>query len=556
LSTAAFVAWLLWTGGVLAANVLSNGSFEGSGSGSLAGWARSNATLALATDGVNGTFAARVTPRAGSSTAGLNASPKPVGSTTAGTAYTAAGMYHAASTSVQICLRLREFRPGGAAVKSASGCMKPSGSGWEPFPAVTLVAANSGDTIGLNVYQTNSRPDRPFEVDALVLDVPAPDSGSPTIPVNVSGTATDSQVSLRWDASTDDRGVTGYRVLRDGMLAGTSATTSFTDFGLLSSTPYSYTVQAYDAAGKTSDPSLAFTILTAAQPAAVCGTQTSATYSHVVVIVMENMHFSRVIGSSHAPYINNIASWCGLATDFHAINHPSLPNYIHMTAGTSSITTNCLPGPSCRDEHDNIFNQTTWLAPAEGMTKNCQKTGDPITKYAPRHNPAVYFTMLSNCAANSVPLGQSVPLDAAFTFVVPNLCSDMHDPCTTAKSPTYTFTGDPAGCTLSTLTSDQRSDCEVEQGDLWLSGFLPKITGSGAYQSGSTAVFVTWDEDGAPRQDNRVPFVVLSPTTPAGATSSRPYNHYSALRTWQDILGLPCLANSCTASSMRGDLGL
>jgi endoglucanase len=79
------------------------------------------------------------------------------------------------------------------------------------------------------------------------------DTQPPTTPSNVTVTGTTaSSISLAWDASSDDVGVTGYRIFRGTSLAGTSATTSFTDQGLSANTTYSYTVVAEDASGKQS----------------------------------------------------------------------------------------------------------------------------------------------------------------------------------------------------------------------------------------------------------------------------------------------------------------
>ncbi len=84
------------------------------------------------------------------------------------------------------------------------------------------------------------------------------DTAPPTTPSNVSVTGTTaSTVSLAWDASTDDVGVTGYQIYRGNSLAGSSTTTSFTDQGLSANTTYSYTVIAQDASGKQSSASTA-----------------------------------------------------------------------------------------------------------------------------------------------------------------------------------------------------------------------------------------------------------------------------------------------------------
>ena len=99
------------------------------------------------------------------------------------------------------------------------------------------------------------------------------DTTPPTTPsgLTVSGTSS-SSVSLTWTASTDNVGVTGYNIYRGTTLAGTSATTSFTDSGLSASTAYSYTVKAYDAAGNLSAASTAVSATT--QPSTGGGTST------------------------------------------------------------------------------------------------------------------------------------------------------------------------------------------------------------------------------------------------------------------------------------------
>src|SRR5881398_1868149 len=57
-------------------------------------------------------------------------------------------------------------------------------------------------------------------------------------------------------------------------------------------------------------------------------------FSHVVVVVMENREFGDVIGNPDAPYINALATTYSLVPRFHAIRHPSLPNYLAMLGGS------------------------------------------------------------------------------------------------------------------------------------------------------------------------------------------------------------------------------
>ncbi|MEU9205947.1 glycoside hydrolase family 6 protein [Streptomyces sp. NPDC048332] len=91
------------------------------------------------------------------------------------------------------------------------------------------------------------------------------DTQAPTAPTGVTATAkTSSSVSLSWTASTDNTGVTGYDVFRNGVKVGSSTTTSYTDSGLSASTAYSYTVKAKDAAGNVSAASSALSATTSA----------------------------------------------------------------------------------------------------------------------------------------------------------------------------------------------------------------------------------------------------------------------------------------------------
>jgi chitodextrinase len=100
-------------------------------------------------------------------------------------------------------------------------------------------------------------------VQAHLKSVGSGDTTAPTAPTGLRVTSTTSgSVSLAWTASTDNVGVTGYVVYRDGTEAGTSATTSFTDTGLEAGTQHSYTVKARDAAGNTSAASAAVTATT------------------------------------------------------------------------------------------------------------------------------------------------------------------------------------------------------------------------------------------------------------------------------------------------------
>ena len=103
-----------------------------------------------------------------------------------------------------------------------------------------------------------------------------PDTEAPTVPANLTATAiSSSQINLTWNASTDNIGVTGYKIFRDSSQVGTSVTTSFSDTGLSASTTYTYTVSAYDAAGDESGQSISVSAIT--QPPATVPANLQAT---------------------------------------------------------------------------------------------------------------------------------------------------------------------------------------------------------------------------------------------------------------------------------------
>ena len=241
---------------------------------------------------------------------------------------------------------------------------------------------------------------------------------------------------------------------------------------------------------------------------------------------MENKSYSEIIGSSAAPYINSMAQKCGVATNYTAVAHPSLPNYIALTSGGTQGVTDDSPPSAHPLTAPSIFSQLGlggWRALNESMPVTCD-TSDAYP-YAVRHNPAAYFTNIaSQCALQDVPLLAVPDISAPFTFITPNVCSDMHD-------------------------------CSVSTGDTWLSQKLPLILGSPEYLSGTTAVVITWDEDDT-SANNHIATIVISPSTPAGTQSSTAFTHYSLLRSTEAMLGLSLLGNAATAADMRSAFNL
>jgi len=260
-------------------------------------------------------------------------------------------------------------------------------------------------------------------------------------------------------------------------------------------------------------------------------------FNHVFVVIMENHSYGQIIGSSSAPYINGLAKSYGLATNYHAVSHPSLPNYLALTGGsTFGITTDCAPS-SCPVNAVNLADRIegagrTWRAYMESMPSACDVSTSGT--YAVKHNPFVYFndirTNAARCAADDVQYTQlSTDLASAsttpnFVWITPNLCNDMHD-------------------------------CSITTGDNWLKANLPTIFNSAAWTGGNSVLFLTWDEDSG-TSGNQVATLVISPAVPTGFRSSSAYTHYSLLRTIETAWGLASLTgNDSNASPMADFFG-
>jgi len=286
------------------------------------------------------------------------------------------------------------------------------------------------------------------------------------------------------------------------------------------------------------------------RPAAMCGNRIAVPkYKHVIVILEENHSYGAIVRSPAAPYLNSVIAQCGLATSYHSVTHPSLANYLALTSGgpVSSLRPylgDC-PPMSCSGlvRSNDIFHQLArrgWMSFEESMPRSC----DPYASgnYAPKHNPALYFSDLhKSCPQRDVALGsprKSTLLHAlksersapALMVVTPNLCDDMHS-------------------------------CSVGAGDTWLRTWLPLITRSTVYKHHDTAVFIVWDEGetgyvgescatNGSDQSCHVPAIVVAPSVKAGAKVSASFSHYSLLRTIEVLLRLPALGGAKGAASM------
>jgi hypothetical protein len=236
-------------------------------------------------------------------------------------------------------------------------------------------------------------------------------------------------------------------------------------------------------------------VTTGASPAS--STRGEGAIRHVVRILMENKS-TDVVDSPGAPYLSHLARTYGYATDYRAVAHPSLPNYIALTSGaTHGVTQDWSPG----------------ALPGEPMTYSLDV-------------PSIFSQLpggRSRSLAESMPFGPTPDLTAAFTFVAPNAIDDMHNGT-------------------------------IQEGNRFLATYIPKLLATPQYQSGTTVIFITWDESESHTGVNDVPLIVISPYT-HGVVDHHLYSHYSLLRTTEQLLGLPLLGNARAAPSLLGRFG-
>jgi hypothetical protein len=498
-----------------ATNLLSNGTFEGSGSGSLSGWAGKSGSLAIVT-GSGGGHAARLTASRGASSMYANTTPKPVTKAAAGAAYTLDGQVESAVPGQSVCLVLKEIKAGtSTSVGSAKSCLTAT-STWQSIPTVGYTIKTAGDSLTVNVSESPAVSGAVFAFDNLVLAAGSGggsgDTQAPSVPQNVSAVANSAtSVTVSWAASTDNVGVAGYNIDRNGVKVATvgASPTTWTDNGVHASTTYSYTVDAFDAVPNTSSFSAPAPVTT---PAGGGGGGTGPA-EPIVIIVMENKPYSDIVGNSNAPYIQSMIANGTLYTNYQA-GPGSLPDYLAMTSGLTGSTSGS----------DNIFNQlqgkgVSWGEYLESMPSTCYTGGD-TGSYKKAHNPAVYYNDIASspsACANVVPFTQfSAGTLRAFSYVVPNLADDMHDGASRTA--------------------------EIQTGDAWLGANVPAMVSAGA------EVIVTWDEGNS--SDEHVATIAIGGTAGAGVTDSHSYTHPGLLAGLEQAWGLPLLNAAQTATPL------
>ena len=238
---------------------------------------------------------------------------------------------------------------------------------------------------------------------------------------------------------------------------------------------------------------------------------------HVFVIVMENHTAEQAMSGS---FVSSLAAKYRTADNYHAITHPSVPNYLAITSGSTwGVTDDNYYSLPKQDLGTQLTNAgVSWKAYMEGLDPAAGCIDSPVP-YDPGHNPFAYYG--GECPPNVVPLTQ-LSSDLAgdtpmFTWITPDLCHDTHN-------------------------------CDVSVGDEWLRGQVGEIMASDAWKENGV-LFVTYDEDDQ-SADNKVVMIVASPGK-SHKTSTKTYNHYSFLATIEDLLGVGRLGQAKDAEPMN-----
>lgn len=255
--------------------------------------------------------------------------------------------------------------------------------------------------------------------------------------------------------------------------------------------------------------------------------------AHIAVIVMENEEYGDIIGSSSTPFINRLARTYALARQMYGIRHPSLPNYLALTGGSTfgidSDCTDCsVPGSGVAGQLS--AKRLTWRGYMEGLPRPCF-TGGEAGNYAKKHDPFLYYrAIVANPQAcrNVVPLGQLASDERAgrlptLSWITPNLCHDMHD-------------------------------CDPVVGDRFLRGLVPPLLRA----LGPNGLLVlTFDEGSSDNgccrlaSGGHIVTILAGGLARRGARLNTPVDHYSTLQMIEDLTGVPRLrgaACACTPS--------
>jgi hypothetical protein len=259
----------------------------------------------------------------------------------------------------------------------------------------------------------------------------------------------------------------------------------------------------------------------------------------VLVVIEENHSYAQM--SAEMPYLFGLSKSYGYATDWTAITHPSLPNYLAI-AGGSTFGINDDRNPAAHDgqigQAPSVFDQALDAGKSAGTYAESMPSSDTCrlddyptgaATYAVRHNPWAYFpASRSRCQSRDLSLdglaaaakGDALPNVA---FLIPNLCDDAHN-------------------------------CPLAAADAFLQRTLPDVLASKDFTSGRLTVVVTADEDD--RHSGNVVLTSVLSTHLAGKVVTTHLTHYSLTRYIAEVLGVTPLGDGRTAPDLKSAFGL
>jgi phospholipase C len=280
-------------------------------------------------------------------------------------------------------------------------------------------------------------------------------------------------------------------------------------------------------------------------------------FQHVFVIMMENTSYKSLIGNPNAPWINFAAANYGLATNYFGVAHPSQPNYIAATSGSTNGVVNdndiTIKVPNIVDQLE--AGGKTWKAYMQSLSLcggNLLAHACGNQLYERKHNPFVsYQDIQSNPArmANIVDFSQFAT-DLAnnnvpdFSWISPDQCHDMHGRAGPSSDQ----------CNFGNVQS------LIATGDAFLSTTVGQIMNSQAW-NGNSVIFITWDESDFPFGDTsgccdanpgggHVVMLTISHSDHSARSSNVAYNHYSMLSTIEGGWKPGCLASTCDTANV------
>ena len=258
--------------------------------------------------------------------------------------------------------------------------------------------------------------------------------------------------------------------------------------------------------------------------------QTTTPVTKLMVLVVENHSLAQM--RKGMPWTFRQAQRYAYASDYRAIRHPSLPNYLAIAGGSTFGVADDHPPADHPLSGRSVFGQAlaagrTAGVYADSMPRRCARSDSG--RYAVRHNPWAYFTdERADCRRHDRPLSALAGDTAAGDLpnagmVVPDTCHDAHD-------------------------------CSLAVADRWMKHTVRKLKSGPDWAGGRLAIVVTADEDDR-HSGNRVLTVVLHPRLHGRVVSDR-LNHYSLTRLYDEVLGTSPLRKARRAPSMAAAFDL